>query len=290
MAKRAKRKTVKEKKAAKKAARKATNARTTSTSEVGHAKNVANFATLISYCVSYGTAYNPSATAIKLPGLNTTLTAGQTALTNVISDANANTTAINARLSAFTGIKKLATRMLAAFIAAGASKVQIANAKTINRKIQGTRAKAATTIGGTPTVSPGTSPTGPTASPTGKVAATVHHNVSASQQSFDQEIQHFTAFVTLLGSVTAYNPNEADLKTAALNTYLATLNSTNTAAVNAHTALNNALIARNKALYAPATGLCAIAEDVKSYVKSVYGYTAPEYKQVSKLKFKLAKS
>lgn len=31
-----------------------------STSETGHAKNVANFSTLISFCTAYGTKYNPS--------------------------------------------------------------------------------------------------------------------------------------------------------------------------------------------------------------------------------------
>jgi len=35
-----------------------------STSETGHAKNVANFEDLISFCTGYGTAYNPSKAAI----------------------------------------------------------------------------------------------------------------------------------------------------------------------------------------------------------------------------------
>ncbi len=42
-----------------------------STSETGHAKNVANFEDLISFCTSYGTANNPSKAAIQLPALNT---------------------------------------------------------------------------------------------------------------------------------------------------------------------------------------------------------------------------
>src|SRR5665213_4428060 len=87
-----------------------------STSEVGHAKNVAHLATLITYCASYGTTYNPSNNAIKTPQLNTLLVSAQTALTNVINDTTANTNAINARIVAFQNIKKLATRMYLSLI------------------------------------------------------------------------------------------------------------------------------------------------------------------------------
>lgn len=38
----------------------------TSTSETGHAKNVANFDDLVSFVTGYGTAYNPSKASIKL--------------------------------------------------------------------------------------------------------------------------------------------------------------------------------------------------------------------------------
>jgi hypothetical protein len=43
----------------------------TSTSEVGHAINVANFNTLITYCTGYGAVYNPAIDVIKLPQLQT---------------------------------------------------------------------------------------------------------------------------------------------------------------------------------------------------------------------------
>jgi hypothetical protein len=49
----------------------------TSTSETGHAKNVANFEDLISFCTGYGTAYNPSKVTIKLPALNTLFTSAK---------------------------------------------------------------------------------------------------------------------------------------------------------------------------------------------------------------------
>ena len=43
---------------------------------------------------------------------------------------------------------------------------------------------------------------------------------------------------------------------------------------------------RNKILYEENTGLVDIALDSKTYIKSVFGSTSPQYKQVSKLYFK----
>lgn len=37
--------------------------------ETGHAKNVANFQDLISFCEGYGATYNPSKEALKIPQL-----------------------------------------------------------------------------------------------------------------------------------------------------------------------------------------------------------------------------
>ena len=42
-----------------------------STSETGHAKNVANLETMISYCTGYGTTYKPSNPEISLAALTT---------------------------------------------------------------------------------------------------------------------------------------------------------------------------------------------------------------------------
>ena len=49
--------------------------------------------------------------------------------------------------------------------------------------------------------------------------------------------------------------------------------------------LNTKLIERNKILYENGTGLYTIAQNVKKYVKSVYGATSPEYSNISKIKF-----
>ncbi len=47
-----------------------------STSETGHAKNVANFETLIAFCTSYGGQYQPVNTSITLTELSNKYTDG----------------------------------------------------------------------------------------------------------------------------------------------------------------------------------------------------------------------
>jgi hypothetical protein len=44
-----------------------------STSETGHAKNVANFEDLISFCNGYGVSYNPSKAILQIGNLTPSL-------------------------------------------------------------------------------------------------------------------------------------------------------------------------------------------------------------------------
>ena len=63
-------------------------------------------------------------------------------------------------------------------------------------------------------------------------------------------------------------------------------NAKNSAVVAAFTPLSNARILRNEILYKANTGLVDITLDTKTYIKSLYGATSPQYRQVSKLEFK----
>ena len=58
-----------------------------STSETGHAKNIANFQDLISFVADYGTTYNPTQQAIKLSELNNLHTIAKNALNTDLSNA-----------------------------------------------------------------------------------------------------------------------------------------------------------------------------------------------------------
>lgn len=115
-------------------------------------------------------------------------------------------------------------------------------------------------------------------------------SISASQMSFDNRIENMDKLIQLLSAQTGYTPNETDLKVTTLTTLLADMRTKNTGAINALTPLSNARIARNTILYATGTGLVDTAGEVKKYVKSVFGGTSPQYKQVSGLKFTKVKT
>lgn len=105
----------------------------------------------------------------------------------------------------------------------------------------------------------------------------------------DSLIEHIEKLINLLSSIPAYNPNESELKIASLNTLLTSMKLSNTAVIGAYTTWSNARIVRNDLLYKKITGLVDVAFECKNYVKSIFGATSSQYKQVSKLKFKKMK-
>ena len=238
----------------------------TSISEVGHAKNVANFEDLIAYCTAYGITYNPSKAALQLTALNTLLTSAQTELANVTTAKNAFDTVTGDRQLTFEPLKPLATKIFNYLSVTDASVQIIADAKTINNKLQGKR-------------------TGTTAENPPTEGENQNNTVSVSRQSYDMLTENFAAFVDLVSSVPSYTPNETELTTVSLNNYLIELQTANTNVINAEVVYSNARISRNQVLYADNTGLVAIALDVKKYVKAIFGATSPQYKQISGIKF-----
>ena len=238
-----------------------------STSEVGHAKNVANFADLIAYCTAYGATYNPSKTALQIVSLNTLYTSAQTELANVTTAKNAFDTVTGDRQLAFEPLKSLATKVINALSVTDATEQTLADAKTINNKLQG---KRATPITETPPPENGNPPS---------------NTVSVSRQSYNMLTENFSALIDLVSSVPSYTPNETDLSVASLATFRDNLQTANTNVTNAEVTYSNARISRNNTLYTKDTGLVDIAMDVKNYVKSIFGATSPQYKQVSGIKF-----
>lgn len=239
-------------------------------SETGHAKNVANFGTLITVVKGFKTDYNPSRVTITLGALNTLKTDSTTVMAGVNAAQGAYSTAVAARENAFEPLSKLSTRVINSLRASDAPTQIIKTAEGLVRKLQGQRA------------TPKKTAEVPADAETDGASA---KQVSSSQMSFDNRIENFDRLIQLLVTIPEYAPNEADLKTDALTAFLQTLQSTHTAAVSAQNNLDNARIARNEVLYKPATGLVDVASAVKLYVKSVFGATSAQYKQVSALKF-----
>lgn len=236
-----------------------------STSETGHAKNVANFQDLIEFVTGYGATYNPSKSSLQLPQLNALKAAAEGNLADVITKNTNFNNKVNERFTAFSGLKSLSTRLFNALQTTNATPETIGNAKTFNRKMQGKRASASQT------------PNDPN--------APAPNTISTSQQSYDQLIQHLAGLNAVLATEPSYTPNETDLQVARIQAKIADLSAKNTAVATAYTAISNSRIARNETLYTSPASLIATANEVKKYVKAVYGATSPQYAQVSGIVF-----
>jgi hypothetical protein len=113
--------------------------------------------------------------------------------------------------------------------------------------------------------------------------------ISSSQMSYDSRLDNFDKFIKLLVSVPQYIPNEEELKVASLTAKCNELKLRNRDAVSAAIMLSNARISRNEILYKEITGMVDITVDIKSYIKSLFGATSPQFRQVSKLTFNSVK-
>ena len=241
-----------------------------STTEQGHNRNAANFDKLIINCTSYGITYNPNKAALKIVAMQAQATAAKNSLTTVNALTPAYKNAVSARVAAFKPFDKLITRVNNALKASDTTQEVDDSAKTIVRKLQGRRATAKKT------------------EEEKKVAADAGKEIveiSTSQMSYDSRLDNFDKLIKLLSSVSQYAPNEVDLKITALTALYTDLKAKNLAVINAETPLNNARIARNDVMYKDNVGLVDVAADVKTYIKSVFGATSPQYKTVSSLKF-----
>ncbi|MFM6953653.1 MAG: hypothetical protein ACKOWL_01550 [Sphingobacteriaceae bacterium] len=236
-----------------------------STTETGDVKNIEAFKTIINYCESYAVDYNPSADPLKLSNLQTQLTNIQNAQADHIKKQTILNTTIDQRIKTFSTLKPLTTKLLNALIASGAEPLNIQTAKTLTRKIFGKRA------------TPIPSPTDPNQNPP--------NTTSVSQLSYTNQVAHLTALTELLSTIPQYQPNETELQTTQLQTYITQLQTVNTNVTQANTNCSNTKIIRNNQLYAPQTGIIDTAYNIKNYIKSLYGPTSQQYKQISGIQF-----
>ena len=241
-----------------------------SKTEGGHLTNVVNFENLISQAVSHGSTYNPSREALTVSFMQAHLKASKSSIETVDIALAAYRIAVAAREVIFVPLSKLATRILNALKATETTQQVDESARTHIRKIQGTRA--------TPKF---TEEEKKTLAAEGKEVK----EISASQMSYDDRLENFIKLITLLSTIPEYAPNEEDLKIASLITLSHELESKNQAVIAAATELSKARIARNAVLYKNNSGLVDIAIGVKAYVKSVFGASSPQFKQMSKFTF-----
>lgn len=229
-----------------------------STTETGHANNIANFKLLIDNCAAFGTDYQPSNPDLKIGSMTTLWTDGSTAhktLTDALINAK---TPIAARKTLYAPVDKLVTKTLNNYESTKADKQLKKNAKTIADRIRGFD----------------------------KVKKDENPNdVSVSHRSYVQKQEYFGQLISLYKSDANYAPNETELQVATLQTLSDNMKKANDDIGTIIAPLENTLIKRDKALYSADTGMVDVAQAAKDYVQSVYGASAPQSKNVRKIKF-----
>ena len=259
-----------------------------STSESGHAINVANFNRLIAAVKSYGAAYNPAKTALKIPNLEQVLTEAEAAMNEVAQKVSVYNQAVGERYMHFAGLKKFCTRVINAASATDAAPKTVETVKAINKKIQGVRAGAKPNSGVATAPADTTAPDGEGTSgqPNGGVAILDEKTHSTSQQSYEMQLENFRNLVAMLKSDPNYLPNETELQITALEQKADAMKSANANLATLFWDVKNARIARDKTFYSVVTGLYPIQMGVKEYVKSVYGANAAEFRNISGIAIK----
>jgi len=240
------------------------------TTAITHKTNVSNFNKFVIEVTAFGIAYTPTKTSIMADALNTLnvkMKTVDTAETVALLDLN---NARNARADIFAMSTDIITRVANAIRATDIPESTKEDLLSITSKFLGRvrSTKKETTVAATEGQA--------------STTTTSHGKVP---QDMDSKLSYLDTLIKQITTVTAYNPNEANLKVANLTTLYDEMKVKRTAEITAEAAHDNAAITRNNVMYADITGIIDVTNDVKAYVKSLYGASSPQYKQLTTLKF-----
>lgn len=234
-----------------------------SSSEVGHAKNVAQLQKMIVKCELLPD-FNPPNPIIYIVELKQFHTNSNNTIRSVHEKNSAAKIAINERQIIFRKLDSISARTVNILSVIANEPKIVADARTILRRIHGIAPK-------TNQIQPQQETTKPR---------------SNSQQSYDKLIDHFVALIELIKQINGYTPNETELTIASLEAFLADLVLHNKKVITCNAQLDKARKQRNKTLYHPVEGLLNRAKLVKLYIKSLYGASSTEYKEINAIRFR----
>ena len=232
-------------------------------------KHVATFEKLLGFCNTFGAMYNPSKASIKVATMNTLLTSAQQSLEAVMVAQTAYTIAVNERQAVFNVLPRLGTRIHNALTVSDAPPLLIADVNTIRLRFRyPKRVKKRIQENDSADKPPSGTSRGP-----------------ISHLDFESKIRNFSALIRMLASEPSYQPNEAELRLEALNTLLATLVEKDKPVAMAKLVLSNERLNRKRLLHDP-SGIRGTALMVKRYIRSAFGATSDQVRQIKGLNFK----
>lgn len=237
-----------------------------STSEKGHAKNVANANLLNTHIIELGAIYNPSNPKLLLANLQTIYTnsfSQQEAVNTLVAPYSV---AVDNREAIFAPQSKKITKLRRVYKATeGVTQGQLEDFMTIARKLKGIRK-----INNAPTTDT-------------TVEQTQH---STSQMSYDQRTNNMDLLISLFQNTPNYNPNEIEYKVATLQAEKAQMLQATQDVANTFVPLNSARSTRNNTMYLSNDNLVDTFNKAKDYLFTILDSNSVQYKAISKIKFK----
>jgi hypothetical protein len=232
-----------------------------------NANKVAAYGKLVGICSDLGASYNPGKASLKTTAMTTLLQQAQLNDQAVNDAYAAYILAIKTRSEAFSGISRLASRIVRVVTSFETSHDVIGAMKTLNRKFY-TRSRNIVT------------PVNAAGEPVKKET-----HVS-SRLDYNSRIETLDTMVGLLQRITAYNPNEADLKVAALKLVITDLRTKCDNAIKALNTLNKVKQTRRQTMSGPA-GVFETATAAKEYIRGVFGVRSSIARQANQAVIKI---
>ncbi|WP_396147934.1 hypothetical protein [Flavobacterium sp.] len=239
-----------------------------STSEKGHAKNVANANLLNTFIIELGATYNPSNPKLLLANLQTIYTnsfSQQEAVNTLVAPYSV---AVDNRELIFAPVSKKITKLRRVYKSTnGVTPAQLEDFMTIARKLKGIRK-----INNAPTTDT-------------TIEQTQH---STSQMSYDQRTNNMDLLISLFQNTPNYDPNEVEYKVATLQAEKAQMLQATQGVANTFVPLNSARSTRNNTMYLSDDNLVDTFNKAKDYLFTILDSNSVQYKAISKIKFKKA--
>ena len=239
-----------------------------STSEKGHAKNVANANLLNTYIIELGAVYNPSNPKLFLANLQTIYTnsfSHQEAVNTLVAPYSV---AVDGREIIFKPLNRELTKLRKAYKATeGVTQVQLEDFMTIVRKLKGLKKSKDNNS---------------------TDANEEQDSHSTSQMSYDQRTNTMDLLISLLQNTPNYNPNEHEYKITTYQAKKASMLQATQAVVGTFVPLNSARNKRNNTLYNSDDNLVDTFNKAKDYLFTILDSSSVQYKAISKIKFKKA--
>lgn len=245
----------------------------TSSSETGHAKNVANLFKYNQFLVGLGAKYNPGLPELSVSSMQALYTDAQGKVDSLKTVMDVWKTETNEREIAFSKLSGFCVRLLGILRSTTASQQMIDDLSALVGKQRSSGRRVV------PPKPDATAGMGAEAEPEPEVTR------STSQLSFDQRIDNYSKVVVMLKSFAGYAPAEQELSILSLEKLHTDLVTLNQRASKADVELRNARGERNDVLYGKGTGMVDRVKRSKAYVLGVFGKSSREYKDAISYKF-----